>query len=516
MKKLFTLAIMAFLVVCSASAVVVKTTLINTDFSDGVALGGWGGTFSVSDGVCEMKHEGAGKQNYAAQCAIGADAAIPEGATVTMRIKAKASEAYTLRCGLQKPDGYAGRGDFPTMDLTTEFQEFTKTTTCTGDGATRVLLNFGDIDGSVYIDNIEVYYEVVEAAGANHALKVSTTEAKSNAWDSQIVITLPTALDKNKNYTLNMKVKGSKDHAGTQGTYGLVALQPVFAEGDNVCYCSNFGLTTQWTAVCTSDGGAITTDGKYAYNKITFNLGYLDGDLYIDDFTITDAEGNVAYSNDFEGTITEFSKPSWHGHVSFAKVALEETVPAEVSTTQVVTMPAAGYRTISLGDKGITLPEGLEAYGAKVNEAKTSVVLTKITSVSSYVAVVLKGNEGNYICVRNAPWANLSAINDLKFDWGEKTITGTDNIYVLAQEGSSVVFAPASAGKLPARKGYLVIEGVSGAKSLGIVFDDEATNIDGVKASTSKNSTAFNLAGQRVNANTKGIVIINGKKFINK
>ena len=63
-----------------------------------------------------------------------------------------------------------------------------------------------------------------------------------------------------------------------------------------------------------------------------------------------------------------------------------------------------------------------------------------------------------------------------------------------------------------------------GAMPFGIVstFQVDATAIDGVTADDSFRATrayegkAYNLAGQRVSDHTKGVVIINGKKYLNK
>lgn len=69
---------------------------------------------------------------------------------------------------------------------------------------------------------------------------------------------------------------------------------------------------------------------------------------------------------------------------------------------------------------------------------------------------------------------------------------------------------------LGANKAYLPASKVAGAKTLKLVVDDnEAT---GINSATTVKATgvAFNLAGQRVAPNAKGIVIVNGKKIINK
>ena len=48
------------------------------------------------------------------------------------------------------------------------------------------------------------------------------------------------------------------------------------------------------------------------------------------------------------------------------------------------------------------------------------------------------------------------------------------------------------------------------------VYDKDATGIEAVKADQKFNGAIYNLAGQKVNENYKGVVIQNGKKFIQK
>lgn len=44
----------------------------------------------------------------------------------------------------------------------------------------------------------------------------------------------------------------------------------------------------------------------------------------------------------------------------------------------------------------------------------------------------------------------------------------------------------------------------------------DATSVKAIKTVTENNGEVYNLAGQKVNANAKGLVIKNGKKFVNK
>lgn len=98
--------------------------------------------------------------------------------------------------------------------------------------------------------------------------------------------------------------------------------------------------------------------------------------------------------------------------------------------------------------------------------------------------------------------------------------------YVLAgstNTKATPVFKLYSSGErtidLSAYKAYLPASSVeSSARILNFVFeDDETTGLTEMKSNNNvKNSEAYNLVGQRVSTNTKGIVIINGRKYINK
>lgn len=62
-------------------------------------------------------------------------------------------------------------------------------------------------------------------------------------------------------------------------------------------------------------------------------------------------------------------------------------------------------------------------------------------------------------------------------------------------------------------RGYITIDGAA-AKEVTYSFSDT----DGIKSvsTAATDNKAYNLAGQRVDANTKGIIIVNGRKVINK
>lgn len=139
----------------TATIVVLPTvTVWTTDFSDGVAIGGWGGLTSVvENGVLKVTN-GAAKQDWEVQMCYSVEEAFVEGATYTITMKVKGSTSGNIGMAFQKPDGYAGRGNFPSIKVTNEWTTYTGSAVVTGDGATRLLFSIGAFVGDIYIDDI--------------------------------------------------------------------------------------------------------------------------------------------------------------------------------------------------------------------------------------------------------------------------------------------------------------------------------------------------------------------------
>lgn len=337
MKKIFTLIVMA-LAAISVSATVVKTQIIKTDFSNNQAIGGWGGTTAAADGVCTLTHTGTGN-NWDAQACIDVNPTIPDGAKLTMTIKAKASANYSLKIGLQKSEGYAGRGDFEALPLTTDWQTFTKTASCNGEGANRVLLNFGDIDGTVYIDEIEIYYEE-ETGVDDYMLKVNTT-AKSAPWDSQVLINIPQALTVGHQYEIKFSVKGTSAFESTPDNALGTIIENNSVGSDKrdsnnnsteLQYPATFSVTTDWNEVSVG-----LTNGNYAYDRLLINIGKYDGSLFFDNFRFIDQTDMSEITVDFKDGISgKADKRSWHSHVTIERAASD--CPTAIKTVATKTL----------------------------------------------------------------------------------------------------------------------------------------------------------------------------------
>lgn len=146
--------------VAGAGAVEIPVSVAHLNFDDGQNLGGWGmdNAPEIVNGVCEVGNNAAKEKPWNAQVCYEPGFAFENGTTYHLKMKIKGSVAGEFGAGFQNPDGYKGCGDFPTINVTTDWKEVDVTTTCNGDNAKRLLLNIGKYAGTLYIDDFEVYY----------------------------------------------------------------------------------------------------------------------------------------------------------------------------------------------------------------------------------------------------------------------------------------------------------------------------------------------------------------------
>ena len=146
--------------VAESQVVEIPVSVGHLTFDDGKNLGGWGmdNAPKIVNGVCEVGNNAAKENPWNAQVNYEPGFAFENGTTYHLKMKIKGSVAGEFGAGFQNPDGYQGCGDFPTINVTTDWKEVDVTTKCNGDNALRLLLNIGKYAGTLYIDDFEVYY----------------------------------------------------------------------------------------------------------------------------------------------------------------------------------------------------------------------------------------------------------------------------------------------------------------------------------------------------------------------
>lgn len=194
---------------------------------------------------------------------------------------------------------------------------------------------------------------------------------------------------------------------------------------------------------------------------------------------------------------------------NYSKVQLYKKVTAETLTTS-----AKGYATYS-ADYAVNYSDlGLTAYTLTVDETNKTVTAKAFMGVvPAGKAVLVKGTANTtYTLTLATTEGDATFTTDLKT--GATKADGTQ--YGFTSKSGTPAFAQVVSGQnIPAKKGYIVLSGASAAK-YSICFGDEATGIHTIEAASAANAAMYNLAGQRVDKAYKGIVIVNGKKYLNK
>ena len=143
----------------SVGGVLTDVYVVEDDFSSNNMIG-WGNnsTRVVNNGVMELTNSSE-VNPWEAQAGYDFSSPLTEGTTYFLKMKIKGSVAGSIGAAFQKPEGYEGRGDFPSIAITTDWKEVTVNTNCTGDAATRFLLNYGKYAGTIYIEDLSIYWQ---------------------------------------------------------------------------------------------------------------------------------------------------------------------------------------------------------------------------------------------------------------------------------------------------------------------------------------------------------------------
>lgn len=387
------------------------------------------------------------------------------------------------------------------VDFTDQYATYTLPCTSVYEGKDGfILMQSGDFVGTIYVKSIEVVHsekattrytldfptvdytapDATPAGGwgngfkseiVNGACEISHGET-TNAWDAQV--NFGNVYPKGAIINLSMEVKGSEEGsiaAGLQNSNGYKG-------------CGDFPeikLTTDYqkvevSTVCSGDGA----------DRLLLNLGKYAGTVSIKNLKIV----------------------------------------AERVKQESLTIPSSSFATYAAYYPVDYAKSDLEAYAVKLNDAKDGVVFTKISGVvPAGVPVLLKG-DANKEYVLNKADGGSSVSTDLKMSDGTATSTdasaSTDavTLYALSTVDGVTAFYPVKKGSpIPAKRCYLEVKSTSPKAafySLGTNFG-ETTGISSVENKVEKaDAPVYNLAGQLVGKDYKGLVIKNGKKFVIK
>ena len=228
---------------------------------------------------------------------------------------------------------------------------------------------------------------------------------------------------------------------------------------------------------------------------------------------------------------SSFYKQEWTGEadrVSFEALGSQGVYINSIKVTfnkdVSLAVSSAERATLYYSDRSFIIPEGIVARTYKIEgnvlsrsrEYKKGDVLPKGT------AVVLEAKEGKYIFEETSKTGETDPHNALRGSDTKTTTSGGEVYYVFGKGSNGVGFywkeANGKAFTTEAHKAYLVYTPSKTTNAKSFLGFDVALEIQGptVREKTTFDGPIYNLAGQRVDKDYKGIIIVNGKKYLNR
>ena len=225
-----------------------------------------------------------------------------------------------------------------------------------------------------------------------------------------------------------------------------------------------------------------------------------------------------------------FTRPKEGAYMQFSQISV--VLANKVTLASACTDGSKFYGTYS-SSKALKVPADLTISEIKVEDEKlvvvpyatgevipanTGVMIVSTTSGEHTIAIAKDGAGTSKLGAENM----LKASGDAGID--AATMNEANKLFyrLTMHKGTDLGFywgaADGAAFSIAANKAYLAVPKTAGARIAGFnLFENEgeATAIEGVKT-IGTDAPVFNLNGQRVNSNAKGLLIKNGKKFMNR
>ena len=246
------------------------------------------------------------------------------------------------------------------------------------------------------------------------------------------------------------------------------------------------------------------------YKNAVLNIAVPEG------YVITDITALVENANKKFGEVGKNSVDiSFTTGINFTKMVVT------YGKIKSVTPTTNGYATFACSYPVNYRENGLKAYTIKVDEDNQKVAYTEFTGVvPAGKAVLVCGTEGQkYELTPATEKADATFATDLKVSNGNVKSDGTNFYGFTTKGGVSGFVLVAKDVAVPLGKGYLRLTGNTAAAPVfySINIGGGTTAIGQVEVEKgTENGAIYNLAGQRVDASYKGVVIKNGKKYVNK
>lgn len=274
-------------------------------------------------------------------------------------------------------------------------------------------------------------------------------------------------------------------------------------------YALAAGISMTLTIPATTTVSKIVVYGNSSHNQNSSTVTIAGANNETSNATFNSRDGEITYINFVPATQTTTYTISSADRDSWILISI-------YGTENPVSLNAKGYSTFSCASN--VQVTGADAYTATLDLTENKITCTKIADgkIPAGSGVLLYGDGGATVTVA-AINENLSPLddNDLKattLAGGSLATMGNNTYYVLSGD----TFKQYNGNAFVPGKAYFDPSNTS-ARSFTMLFENETTGINTVQGTKgSKADGCYNLAGQRVSNPTKGLYIMNGKKYIVK
>ena len=228
---------------------------------------------------------------------------------------------------------------------------------------------------------------------------------------------------------------------------------------------------------------------------------------------------------------SSFYKQEWTGEadrVSFEALGSQgvyiNSIKVMFNKDVSLAVSSAERATLYYSDRSFIIPEGVVARTYKIegNVLSRSQEYKKGDVLPKGTAVVLEAKEGKYIFEETSKTGETDPHNALCGSDSTTITSGGEVYYVFGKGSNGVGFywkeANGKAFTTEAHKAYLVYTPSKTTNAKSFLGFDVALEIQGptVREKTTFDGPIYNLSGQRVDKDYKGIIIVNGKKYLNR
>lgn len=242
------------------------------------------------------------------------------------------------------------------------------------------------------------------------------------------------------------------------------------------------------------------------------------------DLTFNDSYNGIVFSDN--GSDTKKS-----GDIVIDYSSQEYWVTDNATATNVAPDGWIGYtRSVTSGNFGtICLPFNATVTGATVFKIVSKIIeggnfagvnLESVNALEAGKAYIFKATSSTLTATYSGTYTDATPDYGMMGNLSSTPVTVSAGNYVLKNNQICPVGENVTCGQY---KGYITLEGIGGTSAKGANFiglDGYSEETDGIAELKTmgnvENGNIYNLAGQKVGANYKGIIVVNGKKVVRK